>query len=108
MTTSEIKLANLRRVSPELNDLHLVVLGVLETRGAMTTRQLADWSMMLGTPVSIFTVRPRITELVQMGLVVLCGREGREGVYRAASSAEIAASDAARRGGLVSRQQLLL
>jgi len=49
----------------------------LGQHGPCTTRQLAEF-----TGISIFTVRPRVTELLELGLAELCGREGREGVYR--------------------------
>jgi predicted ArsR family transcriptional regulator len=50
----------------------------LRVHGPCTTRQLAD---RIG--IDLLTVRPRVTELVQLGLAE-CGDEpGREGIYRA-------------------------
>jgi hypothetical protein len=51
--------------------------------GPCTTRQLAARA-----GLDILNVRPRTTELVQMGLVELVDGNGREGVYRARSQAE--------------------
>ena len=45
-------------------------------RGPSTTRALAE-----RTGISIFTVRPRVTELAQIGLVKLGEAAGREGIY---------------------------
>lgn len=50
----------------------------LQQIGASTTRRLAE-SMDLAPEF----VRPRVTELVQMGAVDLVDRHGHEGVYRA-------------------------
>ena len=52
-------------------------------RGPATTRALAE-----RTGISIFTVRPRVTELVQIGIAECADAEGREGVYRALPETE--------------------
>jgi predicted ArsR family transcriptional regulator len=51
----------------------------LDRHGPCTTRQLAQKSS-----IDILTVRPRVTELYQIGLVELANAESRgdEGVYR--------------------------
>jgi len=56
----------------------LAVLEALKKHGPCTTRQLAaamEWD--------ILTVRPRVTELAQIGAVEACDAHGHEGVYRA-------------------------
>lgn len=52
------------------------VYDALAALGASTTRELAE-----GMGHDLLTVRPRVSELVDLGLVVLVGRERREGVY---------------------------
>lgn len=56
--------------------------------GPATTAQLAERS-----GLSILTLRPRTTELVQLGYVVLCEAQpaGHEGVYRVRTDEELAA-----------------
>ncbi|MDF3129266.1 hypothetical protein P0Y35_08670 [Kiritimatiellaeota bacterium B1221] len=51
-----------------------------EAARAMTTREIADF-----TGIDLLTVRPRITELCQIGFVEVEGNPGREGKYRAVS-----------------------
>ena len=55
-------------------DVHAIWLQV----GECTTRRAAICGLR-----DILTFRPRTTELYQLGLLELVGREGREGVYRA-------------------------
>ena len=67
--------------------------------GPCTTAQLAERS-----GLSILTLRPRTTELFQLGLVICTGGHS-EGIYRAASEFEArAAFDAAKRDAC--REQL--
>lgn len=54
------------------------VLAALRWHGICTTRQLAEH---MGRAPEF--VRPRVTELFQIGAVALAGREGHEGLYRA-------------------------
>lgn len=56
--------------------------------GPATTAELAQRS-----GLSILTLRPRTTELVQLGYVVLCDQQpaGHEGLYRVRSEEELAA-----------------
>jgi predicted ArsR family transcriptional regulator len=64
--------------------------------GPCTTRQLAE-----RCGITIFTVRPRVCELVDLGMAVLSGKDGREGVYRALGPEEVEqvlANEAADRG----------
>jgi hypothetical protein len=54
------------------------VLSVLTARGPCTTRELAALS-----GIDLLTVRPRVTELVQLGLVVMTDHRGHDGIYTA-------------------------
>jgi predicted transcriptional regulator len=83
-TTTEIRNDVFLEILPGLRVQQLMVLGLLRDFGPCTTRQLAERSK-----VSIFTVRPRVCELVDLELAVLDGKEGREGVYRAVSREQI-------------------
>jgi DNA-binding IclR family transcriptional regulator len=65
-------------LEPALVGLRLDVFAALQAHGPCTTRQLAE-----KTGISILTVRPRVHELVDLGLAECSGRDGREGVYRA-------------------------
>jgi hypothetical protein len=54
------------------------ILNFLRAHGPLTTRALAEQM-----PRDILAVRPRVTELVQLGAVEICGAQGHEGIYRA-------------------------
>ena len=60
--------------------LRQAVYRAFEIHGACTTRQLAEKSC-----IDILTLRPRVTELCQLGLVELVNPDSRggEGVYQA-------------------------
>lgn len=62
-----------------LTGLRERVLDAWRRHGPCTTEQLAEWS-----DLSILTLRPRTTELYQMGFVIFEG----EGIYRAATAEE--------------------
>jgi DNA-binding MarR family transcriptional regulator len=66
-----------------LRGLRGEVLAALKAHGPCTTRDLARRS-----GIDILTVRPRVTELLQLGWAVCTAGEGGEGIYRAASYAE--------------------
>lgn len=85
-STTEIRDEVFAEQLPSLRIVQAVVLVHLQNHGPCTTRQLAERSK-----VSIFTVRPRVCELVDLGMAELVGREGREGVYAAVSSEDLAA-----------------
>lgn len=77
--------------------------------GPATTRQLAA-----RTGIDLLTVRPRITELVQCGLVVLVdrtssivNRKSHEGLYRRATVTETEAKLAELRGATSGQLQLV-
>lgn len=78
MQTIDFRNETFADLQGRLVDDRLTVLEALQRFGPLTTRQLAmamEWD--------ILNVRPRITELSQLGTVALCGADGREGVYRA-------------------------
>jgi predicted transcriptional regulator len=83
MTTTDIRNESFTTLRDKLNDLRRDVLCDLATHGPCTTRQLATLSRR-----DILTVRPRVTELLHCGLVVLHDRDGGEGVYRVALQSE--------------------
>lgn len=60
------------------------VLDLWNINGPCTTAELAE-----RTGTSILTLRPRTTELYQIGAVILISGKGTEGVYRAASTQEM-------------------
>lgn len=61
------------------------VLAAFQQHGPCTTKQLADLS-----GLSLLTLRPRTTELVELGLVMLAEAQAEkgEGTYRAATHSE--------------------
>jgi predicted ArsR family transcriptional regulator len=105
MRPVDIRNATFDELRGALGELREAVLRALEAHGPCTTRRLAEAS-----GIDLLTVRPRVTELVQMGAAELAGAERRrEGVYRARTDLEWAlwfegAQERARAGG----EQLLL
>src|SRR5258708_5007284 len=71
--------------------------------GPGTTRQVSILSH-----VDILTLRPRTTDLIDIGLVELCGSEKTEGVYRARSQAEWEIWSNEQRAGRVETQTQLI
>jgi hypothetical protein len=67
-------------VRARVDHLRMAVYRAFELHGACTTRQLAEKSC-----IDLLTLRPRVTELCQIGLVELANPESRggEGVYQA-------------------------
>lgn len=95
-TPTEIRDGMFAQIRPSTHQMNSLVWELLGKHGPCTTRQLADRS-----GLSILSVRPRVTELLQMGLVALTGREGREGVYSQVPSSTFApemAAEAVARG----------
>ena len=68
------------RVKARLTVDRLRVHDLFAKYGPCTTRELSERSTM-----SILSVRPRTTELAQLGLVALVGRQDCQGVYAAIS-----------------------
>lgn len=88
ITPTNIRDLCFRDIKARLHGLRASVYEALLEHGPMTTRALADASGMC-----ILTVRPRVTELFQLGFAVLviddtCPHLPREGVFRALTAAE--------------------
>lgn len=83
MTSTDIRNENFHHLRSQLVEKCATVLRELAVHGPCTTRQLAQLSGR-----DILSVRPRITDLKDLGLVVLSGREGGEGIYAVASQSE--------------------
>ncbi len=62
----------LGHLTEDLVRVHLAI----QAHGRCTTRELAQKS-----GISIFTVRPRVTDLCKLGLVILVHNEGTVGIY---------------------------
>jgi predicted transcriptional regulator len=81
---SQIRDTNFHRLRGSLDFRRAAVLdAITHAVEPRTTRQLAA---RMGRDV--LSIRPRVTELVQVGLVVCTGRDDGEGLYRAATQAE--------------------
>lgn len=91
MSPSDIRNLNWQQLSEHVHGLRQAVYEALRTHGPCTTRKLAARSGM-----DILSVRPRVTELAELGFSTCCGREGQEGVYRACSYQEAADAHAQR------------
>ena len=63
-----------------VNGERAAVLGAMR-RHAGLSRTVRDWAELL--EMDHLSVAPRITDLVQLGFVVLDGRHGKRGLYRA-------------------------
>lgn len=87
MKTIDFSRATFADIARELGDLRLCVWRGLRQHGPCTTADLAK-----ALDMSVLTVRPRVTELMSAGLVMLSGdRRGHEGVYAALDIAQAAA-----------------
>jgi hypothetical protein len=75
---TDIRNANWDEIRDCLAGVRLAVHNALSVLGPCTTMALAEKS-----GITPFTVRPRVTELCELGFAELCGRDGREGIYRA-------------------------
>jgi predicted transcriptional regulator len=78
MTPSDIRDMTWEDLQPYLEGRRTAVLEAWRKHGPGTTRQLARLS-----GIDLLTLRPRTTELVQVGLLQLAGQDGHEGIYRA-------------------------
>jgi len=83
MTAKEIRDQNFTSLRATLDERRREVLFALAQHDPCTTRQLA-----LLSHRDVLSVRPRITELKDLGLVVLDGRDAGEGIYRCADQDE--------------------
>lgn len=84
MKPVDIRNANYQEILEHLTGIREEVLNYLRIHGPCTTRELARISQ-----IDILTVRPRVTELVELGFVECTGQHGREGIYRARSIQQI-------------------
>lgn len=81
MDTNDIKRDQLAALDSALRGLRQKVHLSLLAQGACTTKALGE-----AMGYSILTVRPRVTELLQAGLVDLVGRDDHgDGIYQAVS-----------------------
>lgn len=78
MTTAKIRGENHRRAAGSRTQLQERIWQSLAHDGPTTTRGIEE---RLGIP--LLTVRPRVTELVQLGFARLAGKTGHEGIYEA-------------------------
>ena len=98
MKSIDYRFATWEKIQRRLDGLRGVVYEALLRHGPCTTRELAERS-----GLSILTVRPRVTELIQAGVATLADGDapGNEGIYRALSEAEARALFARRRAEAV-------
>jgi hypothetical protein len=83
MKPTDIRNENFTHLRDGHDERRAAVLRSLARYGPCTTRELATQS-----GLDILSVRPRVTELLQVGLVVLHDRDRGEGVYRVAIQSE--------------------
>lgn len=92
MSPTSIRDLNWQQLQERITGLRATVHEALRMHGPCTTRQLAAKA-----GLDILTVRPRVTELSELGFAECTGREGGEGIYRACTYAEAAAHHARER-----------
>jgi len=85
MHATAIRDLNFEQLKDRLSGLRQAVHSALQLHGPCTTRALAHKA-----GLDILTVRPRVTELVELGFAECTGREAGEGVYRALNYNEAA------------------
>ena len=83
MVPIDFRNATFRDIQSRLSGLRASVYEALLERGPCTTRQLAQVD-----GLDLLTIRPRITELVQLGLVQCLETKGHEGTYGALTQAQ--------------------
>jgi hypothetical protein len=104
MKPADLRNLTWQTVQPLLNGQRLAVLQAWRAHGPGTTEHIA-----LRAGISLLNVRPRTTELYQLGLLVLAGRNGTEGIYRAVPEAEChAAFERARAAATGTGEQIYL
>jgi predicted transcriptional regulator len=82
--SAAIALDNWQRIQEKLQGLREEVYRAMLKAGPQTTLGIAAASNL-----SLLTVRPRVTELCELGLAEFAGRLGREGIYRAIPLAQV-------------------
>ena len=80
MNPIDYRTASWESIKERLSGLRQKVYEALQASGPCTTRQLAQAS-----GIDILTVRPRITELVELGFAECVGGKANEGTYAARS-----------------------
>jgi predicted transcriptional regulator len=103
MSPIDLRNATFRDITARLISLRASIYEALLEHGPCTTRQLAA-----ACGIDLLTVRPRVTELHQLGLVVLEDTDHHEGIYRALTLAEAESAFNARQADLVGSAQLAL
>lgn len=83
MSVNPHSLMTFKDLQRQLVSLRLSVYDALLEHGPCTTRELAT-----ACGMDILTVRPRMTELVQLGFAVCLDSQGHEGRYQALTLAE--------------------
>ena len=86
-----------------ITGLRLMILDAWRCHGRCTTRELADRA-----GLDILTVRPRTTELVEMGMVRCVDRVEHEGIYEARTEAEARENFLQIKGGAAVQTELKL
>jgi hypothetical protein len=84
LTPEDIRDMNWEQMQEHVGGLRASALAAFREHGPGTTRQVAaraGWELL--------SLRPRATELLQLGFLELVGRENHEGVYLARSDAEV-------------------
>ena len=89
MSPATIRDLNWTELQSRLSGLRASVYEALRMHGPCTTRDLAERAHL-----DILTVRPRVTELCEIGFAECTGRAAGEGIYRARTFAEAAAHHA--------------
>lgn len=83
MRPIDYSIATFREIQGLLVNLRVSVYDALMEHGPCTTRQLAQ-----ACGIDLLTVRPRVTELVQLGFAVCQSGQGHEGIYSALTIAQ--------------------
>jgi hypothetical protein len=92
MKTIDIRRENFEAIFARVEGLRALCWFALAKHGPGTTRQIAEW-----TGLDLLTVRPRVTELCDLGFAYLADKHKREGVYAARDYAQAQAWHAAQR-----------
>ena len=80
MNPTDIRAMNWNELSGKLEGLRHRVYLAMQATGPATTADIAARS-----GLSVLTVRPRVTELVQLGFAQCFGKQAKEGIYIAVS-----------------------
>ena len=75
-TATEIKRQVWRQIREQATGQRRLVWEAYRDHGPCTSKAISA-----ATGISLWNVRPRTTELLQMGLLKLVGKDGRDGVY---------------------------